>query len=408
MDCMSEQTATSFVAQLRAANSVILANGWCDAERLGRAEALAGGGVDPLPTAGRSKVAQFLVDQRLISREQAQDLDTILRIQSNLPGFTLLRKIGSGGMGIVFLATHLATGRQCALKTLNMRLAGEEDFINRFHREANSLVGIKHPSIAEVIESGECDGHCYLAMEYIEGPSVMSLLRDYKALPEQYALRIIKQIAEGLSFVYQRAHLVHRDIKPENILMVRSSSSASELFGTDDRAKLIDFGLVKSMSDDDQRLTQTGMTIGTPLYMSPEQVRGETLDCRSDVYGLGATLYHIVTGVTPFTGNSPGAIMSAHLTERVPDPAERVPSLSAETKLIITTAMAKAPGQRFITHEALVAACDNALSVISGKGEGAPRQAAAQADGADQGQEARDRSADGHGPAQTRLGSHRH
>lgn len=370
---MSDIKTSPIAAQFPNAIEVILANGWSDRERLERSRLVAMTGPEPLPTAGRSRIAQFFLDQTLLTREQAQDLDTVLRIQANLPGFRLLKKIGSGGMGIVFLAIHLASGRRCALKTLNMRLASEEDFVNRFHREAKSLVGITHPSIAEVIESGECDGHCYLAMEYIEGPSAMSMLKDYRALPEAYSLRIIKQIAEGLAHVYAVSHLVHRDIKPENILIVRSTSTTGELFGNEDQAKLIDFGLVKSLGEDDQRLTQTGMTIGTPLYMSPEQVRGDALDCRSDIYGLGATLYHLLTGATPFLGNSPGIIMSAHLTEQVPDPGARVPSLSAETKQIVMTSMAKNADDRFLTHEALIAACTTALALVSGKAEGSPK-----------------------------------
>ncbi len=368
---MSQNTTTSFSEQLALACEVVRTNGWCDKDRLERIRSQSSSAPDLLPTAGRSRVAQFLVEQRAVTREQAQDLDAIIRTQPSFPGFKLMRKLGSGGMGIVFLATHIASDRQCALKTLNKRLAMEEDFVSRFHRESKALIGIKHPNIAEIIDSGESDGNCYLAMEFIDGPSVMALLRDFKVLPEVYALRIVRQVADGLAHVYEKAKLVHRDIKPENILMVRGASLNGELFGDDDQAKLIDFGLVKSTGEDDQRLTQTGMTIGTPLYMSPEQVRGEALDCRSDVYGLGATLYHLVTGVTPFTGTSPGAIMSAHLTEPVPDPALRVPSLSAETKKILATAMAKDPNKRYLIHEALSNACHDAIELISGKSDGA-------------------------------------
>jgi len=369
---MNEATTSPLVAQLTATIEVIVTNGWCDRPRLERAVTVAATVPDPVPTAGRSRVAQFLIDQRVLTREQAMDLDTLMRSQANLPGFRLLRKIGSGGMGVVYLATHTASGRRCALKTLNTRLAKEEDFINRFHREAEVLIGVKHPNIAEVIESGECDGSCYLAMEYIEGPSAMDLLRENTALPEAYSLRIVRQVAEGLAYVYDHSQLVHRDIKPENILIVRGPRTG-EKFGSQDVAKLIDFGLVKSMTEDDQRLTQTGMTIGTPLYMSPEQVRGESLDGRSDIYGLGATLYHLLTGATPFLGSSPGAIMSAHLTEAIPDPVLRVPSLSPATRVICMTAMAKNPNERFMTYEALVNACNEAISDLTGSSDAAPK-----------------------------------
>jgi serine/threonine-protein kinase len=370
---MADVVAESLSSQFPAAADVVLAQGWSDEQRIAMARGNLATNPDPAPSAGRTRISQYLLDQRILTREQAQELDVILRSQANLPGFKLLRKIGSGGMGVVFLAKHLASGRQVALKTLNTRLAEEGDFISRFHREAAAIKGIQHPHIAEVIESGEVDGHCYLAMEFIDGPSAMDLLRDYRALPEVYALRITRQIAEGLALVYAKSGLVHRDIKPENILIMRSRATNGEMFPDDDCAKLIDFGLVKSMKEDDQRLTQTGMTIGTPLYMSPEQVRGEALDCRSDVYGLGATLYHLLTGSTPFTGNSPGSIMSAHLTEPVPDPGAKVPSLSAATRQIVMTSMAKDVGGRFLNHEAVITACDKALVALNGKNDGAPK-----------------------------------
>jgi len=155
-------------------------------------------------------------------------------------------------------------------------------------------------------------------------------------------------------------------------LVVRNRSAGGDLFPADDVAKLIDFGLVKGEEKDD-RLTQTGMTIGTPLYMSPEQVRGEKLDCRSDVYGLGATLFHLLTGFTPFTGTSPGSIMSAHLTEPVPNPGERVPSLSKTTRSLVQMSMAKNAKDRFLNFEAMASAIDECLQECGTKGTGTMR-----------------------------------
>jgi serine/threonine protein kinase len=352
----------SLPQQLQAARLVVLANEWATTHQLDHVigQVLNGGG-----EAGAS-AAHLLVDHRVISRDQAHELDEILRHQALFDDYRLLRKLGSGGMGTVFLAEHLADGRQVAMKTMNAKLADDKDFIGRFHREAKALASVKHPNIAEIFGSGEQASHCWLAMEFIDGPSLMHLLRDYRALPEGYSLSIIHQIAEGLAHVWNQAHLVHRDIKPENILVVRNRAGGGDLFPPDDHAKLIDFGLVKSQENDD-RLTQTGMTIGTPLYMSPEQVRGEKLDCRSDIYGLGATLYHLLTGLTPFTGTSPGSIMSAHLTEPVPDPGERVPSLHQATRDLVRMCMAKDAKDRFLTFEALCQAIDQALSTCGGK-----------------------------------------
>lgn len=349
----------------------MLANNWVSRPQLDHIKVRVINAKDPLPSAGRSLLAQFLLDNRLLPRDQVADLDSIVRNQATLPEFQLLRKIGAGGMGTVFLAVHIASQRQVALKTMNARLADDKDFIERFHREARALEKVRNEHIAEIIACGETEGTCWLAMEYIEGPSLMSLLKEHRVLPEHYALNLTRQIAEGLEHVWNTAHLIHRDIKPENVLVLRRRTG-EDLFPITDTAKLIDFGLVKSNSDDD-RLTQTGMTIGTPLYMSPEQVRGENLDCRSDIYGVGATLYHLLTGHTPFSGSSPGAIMSAHLTETVPDPGERVPSLSKLTRQLVMTAMAKSTEKRYTTFEALIAACNEALTGIDHKSGSMPR-----------------------------------
>ena len=353
------------------AATILLANNWVSRPQLDHIRTRVINAKDPLPSAGRSLLAQFLLDNRLLPREQIADLDSIVRNQATLPGFQLLRKIGAGGMGTVFLATHLASKRQVALKTMNARLAEDKDFVERFHREARALEKVRNEHIAEIISCGDTEGTCWLAMEYIEGPSLMSLLKEHRVLPEHYALNLTRQVAEGLDHVWTTAHLIHRDIKPENVLVLRRRNG-DDLFPLSDTAKLIDFGLVKSNSDDD-RLTQTGMTIGTPLYMSPEQVRGETLDCRSDIYGLGATLYHLLTGHTPYSGSSPGAIMSAHLTEPVPDPGDRVPSLSKLTRQLVMTAMAKSTEKRYTTFEALIGACNEALAAIDHKSGAIPR-----------------------------------
>ena len=363
--------AGSLASQLDAASSLILANNWVTKPQLDHIKMRVLNAKDPVPSAGRSLLAQFLLDNRLLPRDQVADLDALVRNQATLPEFLLSKKIGAGGMGTVFLAVHKKTQRQVALKTINARLADDKDFVERFHREARALEKVRNEHIAEIIACGETDGTCWLAMEYIEGPSLMSLLKEHRVLPEHYALNLTRQIAEGLGHVWTTARLIHRDIKPENVLVIRHRLG-DELFPSTDIAKLIDFGLVKSSNEDD-RLTQTGMTIGTPLYMSPEQVRGESLDCRSDIYGVGATLYHLLTGHTPFSGSSPGAIMSAHLTETVPDPGDRVPSLSKLTRQLVMTAMAKSTDKRYTTFEALIAACNEALSSIDHKSGSMPR-----------------------------------
>ena len=339
-----------------AIEAVLIANGWVSQAQIDRVRPLAS---DP------SRLLRTLVEQNIIQPENVVAVEGILHQQGQLPNFTILRKLGAGGMGTVFLATHLASGQQCALKVISMRLADDREFLNRFHRETNALVGLRHPNLANVIESGTQGTTHYLAMEHVSGPNLASLLKEFRALPEHYVLTLVKQLAECLAYVYGSAGLVHRDIKPENVLIQRSATGP-ELFPLDDQAKLIDFGLVKA-ANDDEHLTQTGMTIGTPLYMSPEQVRGDKLDCRSDIYGLGATIYHLLTGAPPFRGSSPGAIMSAHLTDPVPDPGDSVPSLCAATRRMAMTAMIKDADRRYLTWEAFIKACDEAIEELREK-----------------------------------------
>ena len=343
----------------------MLRNGWVTAAQIDHMRSLVQVAAEPLPMAGRSVLGTFLVERKLLTKEQTNELETVLKTQALLQGFVLHRKIGSGGMGTVFLATHEASGREVALKTINTRLADEGDFISRFHRESSALTRVRHQHVAEIIGSGEADGHCWLAMEFIDGPSLMGMLKDHKVLPESYALTLVKQVAEGLAYVWESAQMVHRDIKPENILVLRQRDG-DQMFSHADVAKIIDFGLVKT-NQEDERLTQTGMTIGTPLYMSPEQVRGDKLDCRSDIYGLGATLYHLLTGATPFIGTSPGAIMSAHLVQPVPNPGDRVPSLNPLTRELVMMAMAKDVEKRFLTFPGMIAAINKALTAIDHK-----------------------------------------
>ena len=344
------------VHDFAALEAVLIANGWASQAQIERVRSL---------VSGANGLLRTLVEQNVMQPEMVVAAEAILHQQGQLPNFTILRKLGAGGMGTVYLATHLASGQQCALKVISMRLAGDSEFLNRFHRETEALIGLRHPNLANIIESGTQGSAHYLAMEHVSGPSLASLLKEYRALPEQYVLTVVRQLAECLAYVYGTAGLVHRDIKPENVLIHRTATG-HELFPLDDQAKLIDFGLVKA-ANDDEHLTQTGMTIGTPLYMSPEQVRGEKLDCRSDIYGLGATTYHLLTGAPPFRGSSPGAIMSAHLTDPVPDPGDSVPSLCPTTRRLVMTSMIKDGNRRYLNFEAFIKACDEAIEELREK-----------------------------------------
>jgi serine/threonine protein kinase len=352
-------------------SDVIVQNGWVRRERLEKVREELLGQQKHSTLQDARALARYLMEIRLITSDHMIDIDSILQQQPNFPHYHLQKRLGAGGMGTVFLAQNKQTGKILALKTMIGRLKEDADFVGRFHRESQVLSGLSHPSIAEVYESGDSGNACFMAMEYIHGPSLSCLLKEHKVIPEQYALQICRQLAEGLAYVYDKAKLVHRDIKPENILIARHPD-IKEPFSAEDRGKLIDFGLVKPASDD-QHLTQTGMTIGTPLYMSPEQIRGEAIDCRSDIYGLGATMYHALTGQTPFSGTSPGSIMSAHLTQPVPDPGLRVPSLKQKTRQFIMMAMAKKRDDRFATFAAFIKAIDEILAELGQKNNTSPK-----------------------------------
>jgi len=359
---MSTVEPAAMSDQFESMAELVTLNGWANRAKLeaARTDLIKHGKQAVL--GDKRAMGRFLGERHILTSEQVTELDAIIHQQASFPTYQLLKKLGAGGMGTVFLAKQAGTDQILAIKTMISRLKEDPDFVDRFHRESKVLAGLSHPHIAKIIESGDSGNTCYMAMEYVEGPSLAGLLKEHQVLPERYVLHIARQIAEGLAYVYAEAELVHRDLKPENILISRSPLT-TEPFAMDDDAKLIDFGLVKPM-DDDQHLTQTGMTIGTPLYMSPEQIRGEHIDCRSDIYGLGATMYHLLTGTTPFVGTSPGAIMSAHLTQPVPDPAQRVPSLNPKTRELVMMAMAKHRDQRFLTFEAFIKAMTQALTAL--------------------------------------------
>ncbi|GDY13156.1 hypothetical protein LBMAG53_20340 [Planctomycetota bacterium] len=282
--------------------------------------------------------------------------------------YRVLKRIGAGAMGEVYLGQDGA-GQEVAIKVMAIRLVDSPDFLERFHREFNLVAGIDHPNIARAMGSGEFDGQPYLAMEYIRGPALDQVLKQQGPLTEATALRVAIGVAKGLEFAYQRSGLIHRDIKPANILIAKKGDDPFATPGVDenDLAKVIDFGLAKSVSSEAQGLTMTGAVMGTPHYMAPEQIRGEKdVDVHADIYALGATLYHLLTGAYPYPEPSPGLVMTAHLTKPVPDPGTTVRTLSKPTRELVMTAMQKRPGDRFLTYRAFLVAAEKSLRTLIG------------------------------------------
>src|SRR6266436_1418728 len=220
------------------------------------------------------------------------------RIDSELAGYRIVEPLGRGGMGVVYRAEHVRLGRPAALKLLVATL-GLADHRERFLRESKLAASLDHPSIVPVFHAGEEDGLLYIAMAYVEGSDLKTLLVREGKLPLRRTLRIVGQIASALDAAHARG-LVHRDVKPANILI-----------GPDDRAYLSDFGVVKELAANGT--TRTGSFIGTIEYCAPEQIEGRDVDARADVYALACVLYECVVGTSPFHRSSDVAVLNAHL-----------------------------------------------------------------------------------------------
>ena len=266
-------------------------------------------------------------------------------------GFEILAKLGQGGMGAVFKARQISIDRVVALKILPPKLAKNQEYVTRFFREARAAAKLNHPNIVQAIDAGEADGYYYFAMEYVEGQSVSDLARDGAALPEPQALGIARDVALALTCAHE-AGIIHRDIKPSNILLNAKG-----------RAKLADLGLARQTTSKATGLTQDGFAIGTPDYISPEQVRGDVdVDGRSDIYSLGATLFHMLTGRPPYLGGSGNEVMAKHLAEPIPNPQRLNPNVSHAAARIIWKAMNKDRERRYPTAEAFIEDVDRLLA----------------------------------------------
>ncbi|MCS7081024.1 MAG: serine/threonine-protein kinase [Chloracidobacterium sp.] len=223
--------------------------------------------------------------------------------------FRILSKLGEGGMGAVYKAEQLKVNRLCAVKVLSASFASDPDALARFNREAQMSSAFNHPHAVTIYDFGDDDGLHYLAMEFVEGETLSSVLRREGPLPLGRTLNIARQAAAALEAAH-RMNIVHRDLKPDNIMLARRDEG--------DWVKILDFGIAKIASDAPQRgqdLTQAGFVVGTPLYMSPEQLAGERLDARSDIYSLAIIIYQMLTGRLPFTGDNMQALMVKRLTE---------------------------------------------------------------------------------------------
>ena len=256
--------------------------------------------------------------------------------------FEILAQLGEGGMGAVYKARQTVLRRVVAIKTLQPGLSSDAEFVFRFHNEAVAAAGLNHPNLVQVYAAGESDGIHWFAMEFVDGESVQARLKRLGKLDPAEALAIGMHVQTALEHGWRKAQLIHRDIKPDNIFL-----------SNDGEVKLGDLGLAKS-SDQQQGLTMTGASMGTPLYISPEQTEGKRdIDLRTDIYSLGATLYHLIAGSAPYTGESSISVMMKHVGAPVPDIRDVDPTLPTALSEVIQKMMQKAPSDRYSSYEEL-------------------------------------------------------
>ncbi|UCE59397.1 MAG: serine/threonine protein kinase [Phycisphaerales bacterium] len=278
----------------------------------------------------------YLTHTQINRLAKTLDEDSMYRPAQQIPGFQILSKLGQGAMAVVFKAKQLSLDRIVAIKVLPKRLSENPEFVERFYREGRAAARLNHQHIIQAFDVGEAGGYHYFVMEYIDGKTIYDLIADGKCVEEQEAIRIILQTADALWHAHEHG-LIHRDVKPKNIMLTQ-----------DESVKLADMGLAREVGDYATANAEAGRAYGTPYYICPEQIRGEVnIDFRADIYALGATFYHMVTGRVPFDGTTPSAVMHKHLKEPLVPPDHINRSLSAGIGEIIEVMMAKEPDDRY-------------------------------------------------------------
>jgi serine/threonine-protein kinase len=251
-----------------------------------------------------------------------------------LGGYQLEEEIGRGSMGMVYRGKQIALGREVAIKVLPRALAKDASYVARFIREAQIIAGLNHPNIVQIYDAGQQGGLLYFVMEYVQGPTIGSLLLIDGSLPQYIATEYSAQIADALDSAYKERNVIHRDIKPENLMLDRWG-----------KIKVMDFGLARAPGQ--LQITLAKTIVGSIYYASPEQVWGQTLDNRSDIYALGVVLYEMVSGHRPFTGRTLPELTKAIVASTLRPPATYNPEISQELEQIILTAMARNRDERY-------------------------------------------------------------
>jgi beta-lactam-binding protein with PASTA domain/tRNA A-37 threonylcarbamoyl transferase component Bud32 len=250
--------------------------------------------------------------------------------------YRIVRKLGTGGMANVYLAEDEVLGRRVAIKILNDRHAGDDQFVERFRREAKNAASLSHPNIVSIYDRGEAEGTYYIAMEYLDGRSLKELIVARGPAPVNVAIDYARQILAAIRFAHRHG-IVHRDIKPHNVLV-----------DAEGRLKVTDFGIARAGTS---QMTEAGSIIGTAQYLSPEQAKGAPVDQTSDLYSVGVVLYELLTGVVPFSGDTPVEIAMKHLSMTPEPPSAKRAEVPRELDLVVLRALAKDPADRYQSAE---------------------------------------------------------
>lgn len=293
-------------------------------------------------------LSDLLIENGFITANQAKRIRRQMedRRSSQIPGYVLLGKLGKGAMATVYKARQVSLDRIVAVKVLPKKSSENADFVERFYKEGRAAARLSHNNIVQAIDVGSSpEGYHYFVMEYVEGSTLYDIMQpppvgEGRNFSEAEALDIGIQMADALAHSHRKG-LIHRDVKPKNILLMPNNI-----------AKLTDLGLARAADDKQAAESEAGKAYGTPYYISPEQIRGDVdIDHRADIYSLGATLYHLVTGRPPFDGESPSAVMHKHLREPLTPPDHINVALSSGISEIIEVSMAKNRDERYQSTE---------------------------------------------------------
>ncbi|MHC4742222.1 MAG: serine/threonine protein kinase [Planctomycetota bacterium] len=288
-----------------------------------------------------------MVELGFLTSNQAERLKTNIKeskaVATKIPGYKILGKIGAGAMAFVYKARQISLDRIVAIKVLPKRFTENPEYVERFYKEGKAAGKLNHPNIVQAIDVGEAGGYHYFVMEFVEGKTIADDITKTGPIPETEALEVVIQVAEALKHAHNIG-LIHRDVKPKNIMINKHGV-----------VKLADMGLARETTDIEAAQSEAGKAYGTPYYIAPEQIRGKIdIDGRADIYGLGATFYHMVTGQVPFMAEDSSDVMRKHLREKLVPPDHINTALSGGVSEVIEIMMAKKKEERYKNVEELL------------------------------------------------------